>query len=55
MKFGCFDFIIKDDLWFFLEMNANGQWAWLEFETGLNISGAIIDFLTGNSGDLSGD
>lgn len=46
MKFGCFDFIIKNDIWYFLEMNANGQWAWLEFETGSNISNAIIDYLT---------
>jgi len=46
MKFGCFDFIIKADVWYFLEMNANGQWAWLEFETGLKISDAIIDYLT---------
>ena len=49
MQFGCFDFIIKDDVWYFLEMNANGQWAWLEFETGLNISGAIMDYLTKDS------
>lgn len=48
MHFGCFDFIVKDDVWYFLEMNANGQWAWLEFETGLNISAAIIDYLTKN-------
>lgn len=31
INFGCFDFIIKDDVYYFLEMNANGQWAWLEF------------------------
>ncbi|WP_415860732.1 MvdC/MvdD family ATP grasp protein [Vibrio metschnikovii] len=48
MKFGCFDFIVKGDVWYFLEMNANGQWAWLEFETGLNISGAIVGYLTKN-------
>ncbi|KZC47894.1 hypothetical protein XM68_c10757 [Vibrio alginolyticus] len=49
MKFGCFDFIVRDDVWYFLEMNANGQWAWLEFETGLNISESIIDYLTADS------
>lgn len=49
MQFGCFDFIVKDNKWYFLEMNANGQWAWLEFETGLNISGAIVDYLMTNS------
>lgn len=46
MHFGCFDFIVKDDVWYFLEMNANGQWAWLEFETGINISEKIIGLLT---------
>ncbi len=45
MAFGCFDFIVFDGEWYFLEMNANGQWAWLEFETGLKISNAIIDYL----------
>lgn len=49
MRFGCFDFIVKDDIWYFLEMNANGQWSWLEFETGLNISESIIDYLTTGS------
>lgn len=45
MQFGCFDFIVKDDEWFFLEMNANGQWAWLQFETGIDIASAIVGFL----------
>lgn len=45
MSFGCFDFIIQNDSWYFLEMNSNGQWAWLEFETGLQISNEIIRFL----------
>lgn len=45
MKFGCFDFLIKDGIWYFLEMNANGQWAWLEMETKLKISDEIINLL----------
>ena len=49
MKFGCFDFIIKDDTWYFLVMNANGQWLWLEYETGLSISASIISHLMTNS------
>lgn len=47
MEFGCFDFIVKNNKWFFLEMNVNGQWAWLEFETKLDISGSIARFLSG--------
>lgn len=45
MEFGCFDFIVNEDEWYFLEMNSNGQWAWLEFETGLSISEEIIGYL----------
>lgn len=47
MDFGCFDFIVYKGTWFFLEMNVNGQWAWLEFETGLDISGEIVRYLRG--------
>lgn len=45
MLFGCFDFIIKDDVWYFLEMNANGQWLWLELATGVEISAEIMKVL----------
>ncbi|NDV28584.1 hypothetical protein [Desulfovibrio sp. JC010] len=42
MQFGCFDFVVKDDEYYFLELNANGQWGWLEFETGICISDELI-------------
>ncbi len=44
--FGAFD-LIKTTEWkyIFLEINPNGQWAWIEMQTGQNISNAIIDFL----------
>lgn len=45
MTFGCFDFIIKNDVWYFLEMNANGQWLWLELATGVEISAAVMKVL----------
>lgn len=45
MNFGCFDFIVKGGEWYFLEMNANGQWAWLEISTELKISDKIIELL----------
>jgi len=32
---------------FFLELNPNGQWLWVEEATGLPISGAIADWLAG--------
>jgi hypothetical protein len=31
--------------WVFLEVNPNGQWAWLQDETGLPIASAIADAL----------
>lgn len=45
IDFGCFDFIVFNDEWIFLEMNANGQWAWLEHETGLEISKEVMRYL----------
>lgn len=45
IHFGCFDFIVKNDIWYFLEMNPNGQWAWLELELNINISNKIISYL----------
>jgi len=42
LKFGCFDFIVKDNIYYFLELNANGQWLWLEKELKIDISEAII-------------
>jgi ATP-grasp ribosomal peptide maturase len=51
LRFGALDFSVTDDgSWWFLELNPNGQWAWLEDETGLPISEAIADALTEGSG-----
>lgn len=51
LNFGCFDFIVTaNDEYIFLECNPNGQWLWIEHETGLNITDAIADYLLkGNS------
>jgi ATP-grasp ribosomal peptide maturase len=46
LRFGTFDFIVApDDSWWFLEVNPNGQWAWIEDATGLPITAAITDAL----------
>lgn len=48
IKFAAFDFIIDcNDNYVFLELNANGQWQWLEQELGIPISEEIINYLTG--------
>lgn len=47
LRFGAFDFIVTpDDRWIFLEINPNGQWAWIEDATGLPIAASIADALT---------
>lgn len=47
LHFGAID-LIKDvnGNYIFLEINPNGQWVWIEQQTGLNISNAIIEYLT---------
>lgn len=46
LQFGAFDFVLTptDEL-VFLEVNPNGQWAWIENLTGLKISQAIANLL----------
>lgn len=45
IDFGCFDFMVKNGEYYFLEMNANGQWAWLEKVLGNEISKGIMGYL----------
>lgn len=47
LSFGAID-MIKNHKgeYVFLEINPNGQWAWLDMEAGLNISDEIINYLT---------
>lgn len=46
LNFGCFDFIITPQgEYVFLECNSNGQWLWIEHETGLEISKCIAETL----------
>lgn len=47
LNFGAIDLIKnQDNEYIFLEINPNGQWAWIEFDTGQKISEKIIEFLT---------
>jgi glutathione synthase/RimK-type ligase-like ATP-grasp enzyme len=47
LRFGALDFLLTpDDEWVFLEINPNGQWAFIEQATGLPIAAAIADALT---------
>lgn len=50
LEFGAIDYALDEaGRYVFLEINANGQWAWLESTTGVNISAAIVDHLIAGS------
>jgi RimK-like ATP-grasp domain len=47
LNFAAIDFVISEDSeWFFLEINPNGQWVWIQQETGLPISDGFVELLT---------
>ncbi|HTG32945.1 MAG TPA: hypothetical protein VLB76_08425 [Thermoanaerobaculia bacterium] len=48
LDFGALDFVVdRNGNFYFLEINPNGQWAWLETILGLPISSALVDRLEG--------
>lgn len=47
IHFAAFDFIVNNEKYIFLELNANGQWQWLEEKLNLGIADKIIEYLTG--------
>lgn len=47
LKFGAIDFVeTEDNEYVFLEINPNGQWAWIQTQTGMPISDKIAELLT---------
>jgi len=45
LSFSAIDLILsKDNEYYFLEMNPNGQWAWIEEKTGYPIRDTIISY-----------
>jgi glutathione synthase/RimK-type ligase-like ATP-grasp enzyme len=51
LRFGALDFLVTPaGQWVFLEINANGQWAFIEQATGMPIAAAIADALTAAEG-----
>lgn len=50
LHFGAIDMALTpDDEYVFFEINQNGEWAWVEIQTGLQISKAIADILIAHS------
>ncbi|MFE3875271.1 ATP-dependent carboxylate-amine ligase [Kitasatospora sp. NPDC059146] len=49
LPYGAFDFVVSPSgEWTFLEVNPNGQYGFIEQETGLPITAAICDYLEGS-------
>mgnify|MGYP006287689359 CR=1 FL=1 len=46
LTFSQIDMVKKDDSYYFLEMNPNGQWLWLQDQTGYKISEDLAEELT---------
>ena len=50
LRFSCIDLVLtKSNEFYFLELNPNGQWAWIEELNLYPISNTIIDTLLGSS------
>jgi len=50
LRFSAMDLIVRPDgKVFFLELNPNGQWGWIEELTGLPITKALADLLSGKA------
>lgn len=48
LSFSALDFVLDENgEYYFLEMNPNGQWAWIEEETGADLSAALAEALCG--------
>jgi len=48
LAFGRLDFLLKGPTAYFLEVNPNGQWAWLDIDGGQGIFDAVVHELTKN-------
>jgi glutathione synthase/RimK-type ligase-like ATP-grasp enzyme len=51
LEFGAIDMVLTHEKeYFFLEINPNGQWAWLEQRTNYNLTDTLIDLLLNRKG-----
>jgi glutathione synthase/RimK-type ligase-like ATP-grasp enzyme len=51
LRFGAIDLVEDDDGFVFLEINPNGQWAWIEQVTGAPIAHEIAELLLQKAAD----
>lgn len=45
LKFGRLDWLRKDDKFFFLEVNPNGQWAWLDIDNENGLMRTMVEYI----------
>lgn len=46
LKYSAMDFVVdKNETWYFIENNPNGQFAWLEIANGDKLIDSLIDLL----------
>ncbi len=54
LRFAALDFaVVEDNEWVFLEVNPNGQWAWLDLEGGVDAGSMFVDALRDAAGGNS--
>lgn len=46
LYFGCIDLVLKDNQYYFIEINPTGEWDWLMYNLNLDIDVKIADILT---------
>jgi D-alanine-D-alanine ligase-like ATP-grasp enzyme len=47
LRFGRLDFVLEDDTLYFLEVNPNGQWAWLDLNDEVGLITAMVNAIQG--------
>jgi len=50
LVFGAIDLVRSSDEFYFLEINPNGEWAWLQKESELPIAETLVDYLVNGDG-----
>ncbi|GAA3983763.1 ATP-grasp ribosomal peptide maturase [Thermobifida alba] len=55
LRYAALDFVVEQGQWWFLEANPNGQYGWIQHQTGQQIGDAIADALTRKEPNVHND
>ena len=54
LRFGAIDMVVSAaGDWYFLEINPNGQWAWLDMTAGTNIAASFLQAFSEKRGSVA--